>query len=92
MQEMLNTKKFGDIAFRDKEFKSAIDNYSKVCVFCPFTELSTLGGGFLKTIFVALPIVWISVLVHSWVIFVHLILSPLQFSITWAKAIVVSGY
>lgn len=30
MQEMLNTKKFGDIAFRDKDFKSAIEYYSKV--------------------------------------------------------------
>ena len=29
---MLNTKKFGDIAFRDKDFKSAIDYYSKVSV------------------------------------------------------------
>ncbi|XP_064945598.1 serine/threonine-protein kinase BSK2-like isoform X2 [Musa acuminata AAA Group] len=29
VQEMLNTKKFGDIAFRDKDFKSAIDYYSK---------------------------------------------------------------
>jgi predicted enzyme related to lactoylglutathione lyase len=27
---MLNTKKFGDIAFRDKDFKTAIDYYSKV--------------------------------------------------------------
>lgn len=30
---MLNTKKFGDIAFRDKDFKSAIDYYSKVCTY-----------------------------------------------------------
>lgn len=30
VQEMLNTKKFGDIAFRDKDFKSAIDYYSKL--------------------------------------------------------------
>lgn len=30
VQEMLNTKKFGDIAFRDKDFKTAIDYYSKV--------------------------------------------------------------
>ncbi|MCE0482470.1 Serine/threonine-protein kinase bsk2 [Datura stramonium] len=29
VQDMLNTKKFGDIAFRDKDFKSAIDCYSK---------------------------------------------------------------
>nr|GMD62509.1 probable serine/threonine-protein kinase At4g35230 [Ipomoea batatas] len=27
---MLNTKKFGDIAFRDKDFKSAIEYYSKL--------------------------------------------------------------
>lgn len=33
MQEMLNTKKFGDIAFRDKDFKTAIDYYSKVSLF-----------------------------------------------------------
>lgn len=30
MQDMLNTKKFGDIAFRDKDFNSAIEYYSKV--------------------------------------------------------------
>lgn len=30
VQDMLNTKKFGDIAFRDKDFKSAVDNYSKL--------------------------------------------------------------
>jgi hypothetical protein len=30
VQEMLNTKKFGDIAFRDKDFKTAIEYYSKV--------------------------------------------------------------
>ncbi|GAB4857799.1 Serine/threonine-protein kinase bsk2 [Ancistrocladus abbreviatus] len=32
VQEMLNTKKFGDIAFRDKDFKSAIEHYSKLVV------------------------------------------------------------
>ncbi|KAF3960459.1 hypothetical protein CMV_014832 [Castanea mollissima] len=32
VQEMLNTKKFGDIAFRDKDFKSAIEYYSKLVV------------------------------------------------------------
>ncbi|KAL7120838.1 hypothetical protein ACP275_02G146600 [Erythranthe tilingii] len=30
VQDMLNTKKFGDIAFRDKDFKSAIEYYSKL--------------------------------------------------------------
>ncbi|XP_009395438.3 serine/threonine-protein kinase BSK2-like [Musa acuminata AAA Group] len=30
VQEMLNTKKFGDIAFRDKDFKSAIEYYSQL--------------------------------------------------------------
>eukprot|EP00252_Welwitschia_mirabilis_P016689 TRINITY_DN3695_c0_g1_i1.p1 TRINITY_DN3695_c0_g1~~TRINITY_DN3695_c0_g1_i1.p1 ORF type:complete len:492 (+),score=89.82 TRINITY_DN3695_c0_g1_i1:326-1801(+) len=30
VQEMLNTKKFGDIAFRDKDFKTAIEYYSKL--------------------------------------------------------------
>ena len=30
MQDILNTKKFGDIAFRDKDFKNAIEYYSKV--------------------------------------------------------------
>ncbi|XP_044503194.1 serine/threonine-protein kinase BSK2-like isoform X4 [Mangifera indica] len=30
VQDMLNTKKFGDIAFRDKDFKNAIDYYSKL--------------------------------------------------------------
>ncbi|KAG9160170.1 hypothetical protein Leryth_025754 [Lithospermum erythrorhizon] len=30
VQDMLNTKKFGDTAFRDKEFKNAIEYYSKL--------------------------------------------------------------
>lgn len=30
VQEMLNMKKFGDIAFRDKDFKNSIEYYSKV--------------------------------------------------------------
>ncbi|GER57363.1 receptor protein kinase [Striga asiatica] len=30
VQDMLNTKKSGDIAFRDKDFKSAIEYYSKL--------------------------------------------------------------
>ncbi|KAJ8573461.1 hypothetical protein K7X08_009972 [Anisodus acutangulus] len=30
VQDMLNTKKFGDIAFRDKDFKNAVDCYSKL--------------------------------------------------------------
>ncbi|KAF4354885.1 hypothetical protein F8388_013834 [Cannabis sativa] len=30
VQDMLNTKRFGDIAFRDKDFKSAIEYYSKL--------------------------------------------------------------
>lgn len=38
VQDMLNTKKFGDIAFRDKDFKNAIDYYSKVP-----SSFSTLG-------------------------------------------------
>ncbi|XP_063940628.1 serine/threonine-protein kinase BSK2 isoform X2 [Daucus carota subsp. sativus] len=29
VQDMLNTKKFGDIAFRDKDFTNAVDYYSK---------------------------------------------------------------
>ncbi|XP_065864867.1 serine/threonine-protein kinase BSK2 [Euphorbia lathyris] len=30
VQDMLNTKKFGDIAFRDKDFKNAVDYYIKL--------------------------------------------------------------
>ncbi|XLR53937.1 hypothetical protein S83_004609, partial [Arachis hypogaea] len=30
VQGILNTKKFGDIAFEDKDFKNAIEYYSKV--------------------------------------------------------------
>lgn len=30
VQEMLNTKKLGDVAFRDKDFENAIECYSKV--------------------------------------------------------------
>ncbi|KAJ0053412.1 hypothetical protein Pint_03390 [Pistacia integerrima] len=32
VQDMLNTKKLGDIAFRDKDFKNAIEYYSKLIV------------------------------------------------------------
>lgn len=39
MQEMLNTKKFGDIAFRDKDFKTAIEYYSKVNSIVLFIEI-----------------------------------------------------
>ncbi|OIT37454.1 PREDICTED: probable serine/threonine-protein kinase At4g35230 [Nicotiana attenuata] len=35
VQDMLNTKKFGDIAFRDKDFNSAIDCYSKLVSMMP---------------------------------------------------------
>ncbi|ONI06116.1 hypothetical protein PRUPE_5G041700 [Prunus persica] len=35
VQDMLNTKKFGDIAFRDKDFKNAIEYYSKAQVCIP---------------------------------------------------------
>lgn len=38
VQDMLNTKKFGDIAFRDKDFKNAIEYYSKVCSHILFVE------------------------------------------------------
>ncbi|KAL8144443.1 hypothetical protein V2J09_017475 [Rumex salicifolius] len=30
VQDMINTKKFGDIAFRDKDFQKAVDFYSKL--------------------------------------------------------------
>lgn len=30
VQEMLNIKKLGDVAFRDKDFKNAIECYSEV--------------------------------------------------------------
>ncbi|KAI4315148.1 hypothetical protein L6164_027990 [Bauhinia variegata] len=32
VQDILNTKKFGDIAFRDKDFRNAIEYYSKLVV------------------------------------------------------------
>ncbi|KAI4370862.1 hypothetical protein MLD38_019163 [Melastoma candidum] len=35
VQDMLNTKKFGDIAFRDKDFKNAIEYYSKLASMMP---------------------------------------------------------
>ncbi|CAA7014495.1 unnamed protein product [Microthlaspi erraticum] len=35
VQEMLNTKKFGDIAFRDKDFKNSIEYYSKLVGMMP---------------------------------------------------------
>lgn len=38
MRDMLEARKRGDFAFRDKDFKTAIDCYSQVCfvfqVFC----------------------------------------------------------
>ncbi|EPS71043.1 hypothetical protein M569_03708 [Genlisea aurea] len=35
VQDMINTKKFGDIAFRDKDFTTAIDCYSKLVSMMP---------------------------------------------------------
>ncbi|KAL1220483.1 Serine/threonine-protein kinase BSK2 [Cardamine amara subsp. amara] len=35
VQEMLNTKKFGDIAFREKDFKNSIEYYSKLVGMMP---------------------------------------------------------
>ncbi|KMT11691.1 hypothetical protein BVRB_5g106280 [Beta vulgaris subsp. vulgaris] len=35
VQDMLNTKKFGDIAFRDKDFKNAVEYYSKLVDMMP---------------------------------------------------------
>ncbi|XP_062174707.1 serine/threonine-protein kinase BSK2-like [Alnus glutinosa] len=35
VQDMLNTKKFGDISFRDKDFKNAINHYSKLISMMP---------------------------------------------------------
>ncbi|KAI3711243.1 hypothetical protein L2E82_41193 [Cichorium intybus] len=35
VQDMLNTKKFGDIAFRDKDFKGAVEHYSKLVSMMP---------------------------------------------------------
>nr|XP_018461555.1 PREDICTED: probable serine/threonine-protein kinase At4g35230 [Raphanus sativus] len=35
VQEMLNMKKFGDIAFRDKDFKNSIEYYSKLVGIMP---------------------------------------------------------
>ena len=32
MKDMLDARKRGDLAFRDKDFRSAVDNYSQVCV------------------------------------------------------------
>lgn len=31
MRDMLEARKRGDLAFRDKDFKTAIDCYSQVC-------------------------------------------------------------
>lgn len=32
MRDMLEARKRGDVAFREKEFKTAIDCYSQVCI------------------------------------------------------------
>ncbi|KAG6687769.1 hypothetical protein I3842_11G089000 [Carya illinoinensis] len=43
VQEMLNTKKFGDIAFRDKDFKSAIEYYSKLVAMMPIPSATVFA-------------------------------------------------
>ncbi|XP_047321406.1 serine/threonine-protein kinase BSK2 [Impatiens glandulifera] len=35
VQDMINTKKFGDIAFRDKDFNGSVDHYSKLVSMMP---------------------------------------------------------
>ena len=35
MQETLNSKKKGDAAFRQKDFRAAIENYTQVIFFPP---------------------------------------------------------
>ncbi|XP_042046562.1 serine/threonine-protein kinase BSK2-like isoform X2 [Salvia splendens] len=35
VQDMINTKKFGDIAFKDKDFKNAVEYYSKLVSMMP---------------------------------------------------------
>lgn len=32
MRDMLEARKRGDVAFREKEFKTAVDCYSQVCI------------------------------------------------------------
>ena len=34
MQESLNSKKKGDVAFRQKDFREAIEYYTQVCFIC----------------------------------------------------------
>lgn len=34
MQDMLNSRKRGDMAFREKDFKTAIDCYTQVLILC----------------------------------------------------------
>lgn len=38
MQETLNSKKKGDAAFRQKDFKTAIDSYTQVTKFLDYIE------------------------------------------------------
>jgi hypothetical protein len=40
MQEMLNSRKRGDHAFRDKDFRVAIDCYTQVCI--PYADMCEL--------------------------------------------------
>ena len=42
MQESLNFKKKGDVAFRQKDFREAIECYTQVCFF--LTETQTFVG------------------------------------------------
>lgn len=37
MRDMLEARKRGDLAFRDKDFKTAIDCYSQVCAMSSIT-------------------------------------------------------
>lgn len=43
VQDMLNTKKFGDIAFREKDFKNAIEYYSKLVVMMSVPSATVLA-------------------------------------------------
>lgn len=49
MRDMLEARKRGDLAFRDKDFKTAIDCYSQVCAvfflrICFWITKRPLGG------------------------------------------------
>ncbi|GMH29790.1 hypothetical protein Nepgr_031633 [Nepenthes gracilis] len=55
VQDMLNTKKFGDLAFRDKDFKGAIEHYSKLVAMMPVASATVFARRALSYLMLGQP-------------------------------------